>query len=360
MSDVSAPATPSAASSPSGTNTGTSPGTKSTSSTPGNTAANTQSSTPVKPTRSLADQSRSVKESPKHERSLADQVSKTPSPSAGGEPTETRTEAERRKYRLKVDGKDIEEELTDDQIAVRLQKGHGAERRMQEAAEHRKQLAAWVESFKKDPWAAAKDPFIGLDLEALAEEKLTAKYERYLEEQSMTEEQRTVRQRDEELKRVNEENARYKKRDEDAAQQAFNEKVFKQTESEFTEALKEYGTDVNDEVLYEMAKLGKLNLQQKLEMTPKQVAAEVREIIERGQERLRKSVTGGLKGDRLLKHLGDDVVKEVIRASLSARKVSLSPPPPAPKQVVADADERKPQKNMSTNAFRRKHLFGID
>jgi hypothetical protein len=315
----------------------------------------------------LADQGKAVTSAPKVERSLADQAAKPKAP-FGSDPgaadtkaevTEAkRVEAERRKYRLKVDGQDVEEELTDEQIAVRLQKAHGAERRMQEAAEERKQLKAWIEAYKKDPFAASKDPYIGLDLEELAEQRLTEKYTKHLEEQSMTEEQRELRRRDEEIAQIKAERDEYRRQETERAQAQLDERIFKETNDHFTSALEELGVDASNEAMYEMASIAKLNLERNLQLTPKQLAAEVRDRIEGRQEKLRKSVTGGMKGDRLLKHLGADVVKEVIRASLAERKVNLTPKPAAPRPPAAAADE-KPGKSISPSQFRRKNLYGI-
>jgi hypothetical protein len=78
------------------------------------------------------------------------------------------TAAEKRKYQLKVDGQDIEEELSDDDIRVRLQKAHAVDKRFAEVANQRKQIEAALSQLKNDPAKALKE-IAGLDLDEWAE-----------------------------------------------------------------------------------------------------------------------------------------------------------------------------------------------
>lgn len=92
--------------------------------------------------------------------------------------TEAKAAAERRKYKLKVDGKEQEWEGTDDDIKVALQKSHAAEKRLEQASTLKKQYEAAAEMAKKDPHAALK-MVAGLDdaaLEAAYEKRLAEKY----------------------------------------------------------------------------------------------------------------------------------------------------------------------------------------
>jgi hypothetical protein len=67
----------------------------------------------------------------------------------------------------------------------------------------------------------------------------------------------------------------------------------------------------------------------------------------------------GLKGEQLLKYLGDDVVTEAIRAKLAATRgvgsQPATPPPPARKPVT-----EAPRKPMTPAEWRMKHLYGME
>src|SRR5690606_2479354 len=94
-------------------------------------------------------------------RTLADQVKKTPETAGDeGPPGETAAErAIRLKLKFKVDGQEIEEELDEHEIRMRLQKAKGAEKRFEEAARLRKEWEDAVALGKRDPSAAMKQLF---------------------------------------------------------------------------------------------------------------------------------------------------------------------------------------------------------
>jgi hypothetical protein len=248
-------------------------------------------------------------------------------------------EAERRRYKLKVDGAELEEELTDDEVTVRLQKARAAEKRMQEAAAQRKQLQEAVEYLKKDPFAAFKESF-GVDLDELAERRLA---ERYREQLMTPEEQERLRlQRENESYKAREAEAQRQR--EEQARQAYEAKVAEEMERDFMSALEASDLPKTKETLRLMAEVAQLNLDHGIELTPAQMAAEVRERI----SGIHQHVTRSLKGESLLKYLGDDVVKEVLRQSVARVKGTSATPAPTPNpfgdKTTAPGDDEAPKK----------------
>lgn len=268
-------------------------------------------------------------------------------PPAAGEQTETK-QAERRKYKLKVDGAEQELELADDEISVRLQKAMAAEKRMQEAAELRKQYERFVEQVKADPVAALKDPRFGIDVRKQIEDQLIAEWEQQQKLQGLTPAEREAVQRAEAAERKAAElEAREAKRQQEIQQrqqQELETKVQADLEREFMEALDKSNLPKNRQTLALMAEIAALNLEHGIELTRDQLVAETNERL-RGMQ---KHVMGGLKGDALVKYLGDDVVREVIRHSVSvvrgqpqSAKTFESPVQPnAPQQTFVDDDDK--------------------
>ena len=264
------------------------------------------------------------------------------------------TAAERRKYALKVDGQEIEEELSDDEIRVRLQKAHAVDKRFQEVAQQRKSIEEALKTIKTDPAKALKE-IAGLDLDEWAEKRIMERYQEAMmpqEEREKTELQRKVA----EYERMIEEQ---KTAAETAKQQAYEQQVFEKTEQEFIQAVEQLGYDkgFSRTVLVPMmAEIAESALDYGVELTPGQMAAEANKRL----ETIHRRQVQGLKGEQLLRYLGDDVVTEAIRAKLAATKGSVSapsaPPPPPARKPSTEA----PRKAMTPAEWRMKHQYGME
>jgi uncharacterized membrane protein YheB (UPF0754 family) len=145
---------------------------------------------------------------------------------------------------------------------------------------------------------------------------------------------------------------------ETAKQQAYEQQVFEKTEQEFISAVEQLGYDkgFSRTVLVPMmAEIAESALDYGVELTPSQMASEANKRL----ETIHRRQVQGLKGEQLLKYLGDDVVTEAIRAKLSATRGTAAapstPPPPARKPVTAE-----PRKPMTPQQWRMKHLYGME
>ena len=105
-----------------------------------------------------------------------------------------------------------------------------------------------------------------------------------------------------------------------------------------------------------MAEIAESALDYGVELTPGQMAAEANKRL----ETIHRRQVQGLKGEALLKYLGDDVVTEAIRAKLAATKGSVAapsaPPPPPARKPSTEA----PRKPMTPQEWRMKHLYGME
>jgi len=263
------------------------------------------------------------------------------------------TQAEKRKYSLKVDGQDIEEELSDDDIRVRLQKSHAVDKRFAEVANQRKQIEAALSQLKNDPAKALKE-IAGLDLDEWAEKRILERYQ----EAMMPEAEREKAEMQRKLADYERQFEEQRTSAESAKQQAYEQQVFEKTEQEFIQAVETLGYDkgFSRTVLVPMmAEIAESALDYGVELTPSQMASEANKRL----ETIHRRQVQGLKGEQLLRYLGDDVVTEAIRAKLAATRGSAaapSTPPPAARKPVTDA----PRKPMTPAEWRNKHLYGME
>ncbi len=251
-------------------------------------------------------------------------------PPAPAPVAETPAQAERRKYKLKVDGQEREEELSDDEVTARLQKGTAAEKRMQEAAEVKKQFRAFQEAVKKDPVAALKDPAFGLDLRKMVEDQIIQEYQNSLlpePDQKELTYKRELEKRDAEIKAFKDAQAT-------AQREAVEMQVYQETRRDFEAALEKENVPKTRRTLSLMAQIAKTAAENGVTLSPSQMAAEVNETLKADHQH----VVSSLRGEQLATYLGPDVVKEILRYSVEKhRGARAAPPPPAP---APEADAR--------------------
>ncbi len=263
------------------------------------------------------------------------------------------TAAEKRRYALKVDGQEIEEELSDDEIRVRLQKAHAVDKRFAEVANQRKQIEAALAQLKTDPAKALKE-IAGLDLDEWAEKRILERYQ----EAMLPEAEREKAEMQRKLAEYERQFEEQKTAAERQKAEAYEQQVFEQTEQEFISAVEQLGYDkgFSRTVLVPMmAEIAEAALDYGVELTPSQMATEANKRL----ETIHRRQVQGLKGEALLKYLGDDVVTEAIRAKLAATKGAApqAAPPPPPARKPSTQEPRKP---MTPAEWRMKHLYGME
>lgn len=278
-----------------------------------------------------------------------------PASSATPDPTPavtTPTEPKRFQLKGKVDGTEKVWDLDEAGIVARLQKAEASEARMREAAEIRKAEEARRERIKKDPFAVLKEDYGVENFEELAEARLAEKYRKEL----MSDQERQQYELQEKLKAFEARENEAKEKEVQARRAAQEEKIFKQTEQTFTEALAKTGLPGDMKMLAMMAEIGQVNLKYGLDLTPEQMAAEVKDRLKGSMAPLK-----ALKGDTLLQHLGEDVVEEV-RQTLLARargkvgQPATAQPPAAPPAQKPEVDEDGFPRKMNSMREWRKFL----
>jgi hypothetical protein len=251
----------------------------------------------------------------------------------------------------KVDGQEFAEELTQEELVARYQKMKAADKRLAEAAEQRKQLETKLARLKQNPWDALKED--GLDLRALAIQKLAEEFQaEQLKAQDPKEYEKLQLQRqlEDRDKQIKEYESRVK-----AEQEA---QVVAQARTEIMEtygsALQKTGLPINEETAAKMIEIGIMNLEHGIDLTPEQLAAETRAYFEGLETKAAERVKGrytSLKGEDLVKELGDDVVKEVQRVLLARARSQIQRPAPVQQ---SQADSVQPRKVESDTDVKRR------
>jgi Txe/YoeB family toxin of Txe-Axe toxin-antitoxin module len=238
-------------------------------------------------------------------------------------------EAERRKYKLKVDGQEFEEDLNDDEIAIRLQKARAAERRMQESAEVKKAARQLFEDLKRDPWSVLSSPEFGVDLEQIAEQRLAEKYKAEL----MNDEQRRAYELQKKVEAYEGQEKYRKEAEANSRRQDLERKTFEQIRQRHVSTAKAHGLPQDMRTLSIMAEVDLMNHEYGIELTEAQLASEVNARIEQPLDSVKK-----LKGADLLTRLGPDVVNEILRAKVAEFKSKQINPQNTPAKVQTKRD----------------------
>lgn len=257
----------------------------------------------------------------------------TPSTASATEAPQGETPAERkaRLLKYKVDGKEFSVDvnsLSDEEIVTKFQLGEAGRVRMQKAAELMKLKEARDEAIKNDPFDALQKEY-GIDVLKLAEQRLI---EQFRQEQLPEHEREKIRLQ-QELEAERAKLRSYEEAQQRAQQEALETQIIEQTQRDFAEALEVGNLPKNRMTMSMMAEIAMAALDHGVELTPKQIAAEVNERLQASS----KHVFSSLKGEQLVKYLGDDVVREVLRYQVD--KVKAKAPsfvePPAEAQAVA-------------------------
>lgn len=225
---------------------------------------------------------------------------------AAGEKLSKEEKAEIKKWRLKIDGR--EEELTEDELVKHAQLGKAAHKRMQEAAQYKKNVAAFFETLKADPLRVLSDPSLGIpaeQLKKLAESVISNE----IEDLKKTPEQREKEKLQRELESLKQ---RYKEEEESRKQSEFQrlqEQAALQLDNDIASALDTSGLPKSPYTVKKMAEYMLLALQNDIDLSAKdvvpiikkQITSEIREMFSAAPEDLIEDFLGKDNISRLRK-----------------------------------------------------------
>lgn len=203
-----------------------------------------------------------------------------------------------KKYNLKVDGKESEEEvdLNDDEgMTKRLQLAKASQKRMQEATELRKAAEEFIDMLKTNPRKVLTDPNIGIDLKKLAMEIINEEAENAAKSPEQQEKEKLQKEL-EELKSKYEKDEKDRKDREFSRLQAEHEEKI---QSDIESALKTNELPKTPYTVRKMAEMMMLALQNDIDLSPKDLVP-----------LLRKQMSSDFK--EFIGASSDDILEEII------------------------------------------------
>ena len=261
--------------------------------------------------------------------------------SSEGQATETQAQAERRKLKAKVNGK--EREVYEDDLLRDYQKYSSADEKLREAAQKKKDIDAFYERLESDPESILSDPRLPINKQELAMKWLTEQIEQ---------EVKYADPKDREMDELRRELDKFKNRDrevEETKQQQEHRQLVESRREAIATTLSEAmalsplskNPEVAAQTLREMALHMRLCKDAGYEVSPQELA----QHVERKNLQSYQVVAGKLEGDELISFLGEEIVQKIRRADLSRIKKSREVEAP---QV---ANHWEPKKGQTRELF---------
>lgn len=219
------------------------------------------------------------------------------------------TPSQKKKFLLKVDGEEFEEEfdLSDEEgLRRELQMSRAAKKRMAEANEAKRKAYELMKKFDENPEELLSR--LGEKGHEIAEKLILKK----IQDQMLTPEQK-------EMMALKAENEGFKK-EKETAKQASERQAAEKMEFDYAQkfqatiidAVNKSGLPKSPEMVKRMAGLLKKNLEYGLELTPEDLVAEVKKDI----VTMIKSIVGDSDGDHLINLFGNDVANKIRKADI--------------------------------------------
>lgn len=240
-----------------------------------------------------------------------------------------------RKYKLKVDGQEVE--VDEEELKRGYTHQRAANKKLQEGLAARKQAEEFI-SMMRDPQkfyeTAAK---LGHDPRKLAEEYLV----RQLEDEMLDPRDKELKEAKSKLKQIEEMEKMQKEAVENQRNEALKAKYAKDYSDQFVSALQETGLPATKPMVAEMAKYIHRSAKLGFKMNANEAAQLVKEDLQMSYQKL----VGDTDGEMLLKLLGDDVANKIRKYDTSKLK--------NPENHLKTPQERHERKEKTRNTGKR-------
>lgn len=257
----------------------------------------------------------------------------------------------RKKFKLKVDGEEIEDEIdlaNEQEIVKRLQLAKAAQKRMQEAAQYRKQIeeseqeiSEFLEQLKQNPLAVLKHPELGLDLRQVVESFLEEEVER----SKMTPEQIELEEAKAKLRALEEEKEALETQRREEYMERLRVEKAAEIEKELIEALDTGDLPQSDYIMNKMVDLASIAYDNGIEISMKELLPIVRDSYLRDA----RQIFGKLPDELIEDIVSKDRIRNIRNKQLQALKNQQKP---AVKVVdTGKKIESKEEKKQSAKDF---------
>lgn len=272
----------------------------------------------------------------------------------------SKTEAKKlKKLKLKVDGKEMEEELpfevdesnkeVVDYLTKTIQMAKMGQKRAGEYSSLQKDVGAFFEALKKDPASVLSDPDLGIDIKKLAAQVI----EQDIENSKKSPEQLEREKLEQELKRLKDEREQEKKSLEEKEFQRMQEQAAIEYDRQIDEALQSSTIPKNPYTIKKIADFMLIGLKEGLDVSAKDVLplveAEIREDI--------KQMFAVAPEELIEQLIGKDVLKKMRKKNVD--KVKESAKQISEAKNIKDTGEKKPEQGKPKEKQKFKDFFGI-
>jgi hypothetical protein len=220
------------------------------------------------------------------------------------EPAKAQAEAvkqEIRKLKLKLDG--AETELPEDEVIRLAQQAKAGQKRFAEAHAIRQQAEEFIRRLKSDPASALADPNIGIDVKEFARQVVWDE----IQEQTLTPEQKQARAEKAELERYKKDAEERKAWEAEQQMLAVKKRYASEYDATITKALENSGLPKTEESVKKLANLLFHAADKGYDLTPEELAEEVKGSIVRDYQTLFSAMTP----EQLIKTFGEDFFKKL-------------------------------------------------
>lgn len=253
--------------------------------------------------------------------------------------------AEARKYKVKVNGQDLE--VDEGELLRGYSHQRHANKVLQEGMQARKQAEKFIELMKTPEqfFEAAKK--LGHDPRLLAEKYLVSQ----LEDEMLDPKDKELRTVKSKLKALEDMETAQKAKVEADRVEVLKKKFSENYTQQFTAALRDTEIPATKGTVAEMAKYIARSAELGYEMTALEAAKLVKEDIQTAQQRL----IGEADGEALIKLLGEEIANKVRKWDTSRlRNPDPSTQPPSEQQrATRDRERGKPHKRMTPQEWRK-------
>lgn len=221
----------------------------------------------------------------------------------------------KKKYKLKVDGEELEEELSDEDIVRELQLAKKARKEIQSSARLKKEVEGLLDLLRRDPAAVLSDPAIGIDPKQFAQELLT----KHLEEEAKDPAIREREKLEKELEALREQ---MKTESERRQQEEYEREVARaerELEDQVTEAIETSGLPKSPYILKKMADVMISAMENSINISPKQAI----NIVRKEMNNDIKELFSASPDDVLEQLIGKDNIKRLNKKSLANLKKAV-------------------------------------
>lgn len=251
---------------------------------------------------------------------------------------------ERKKYKVKVDNEEME--VDEDELIRGYAHNKAASKRMQEAAERRKQSEEFIELLRKDPKAVLQHKDLNIDVKALAEQILAE----HMEEQLLTEDEKERRELKRKLDEYEQREQQRQQTEQQARFEAATAKQIEEFDNMFTEALNTSGLPKTRQTVARMAHYMQLAIANgHADVT----AADVVENVRADYLNEITALFGEANDEVLMQLIGEQIGERISKAQMNKIKAAQKKvaDKPADKVVAGNASNQK-RKYMTRDEWR--------